>query len=205
MNKPLLTSSILTLALLSTHTFAADAGFGVFGAVGQAKHELKADNNGIDDSDTSFTLGGEYRFNSNFSVDVRYDNFGAMNYRYADDFSSVDIDYAMTSFSSSVKGILPLSEQFSLFAKVGISRWDIDVDLSATQDNINYSYSESFSDSGTDFHYGFGGQFAINNNLVIGLEYTMFSAGVSNDSDPEDTSSADYDISNLSLSLGYNF
>ena len=205
MNKLLITSSILTAALFSAPSFAADAGFGIFGAVGQAKHELDVVDNGIDDSDTSFAFGGEYRFNSNFSVDVRYDDFGEMNYRGTNEFLSSEVDYAMSSFSSSVKGILPISEQFSIFGKVGISSWSIDVDFKVTSNLIDYPISDSFSDSGTDFHYGFGGQFAINDNFVIGLEYTMLSAGVSDDSDPEDTSSADYDISNLSLSLGYNF
>lgn len=201
----LLASSLITATLSGVPSSNTEAGFGIFGAIGQSSHELVIVHGKIDDSDTSIAFGGEYRFNKNFSANVRYDDFGKMNFRKTNDSSTGAADYSISALSTSVKGSLPLSDQFSIFAKIGFSSWDLDLDVKVTSNTTADSLSGSSSFSGTDYHYGFGGQFSINNNFVIGLEYTVLSAGLSVDSDSDDTSSGDYDISNLSLSLGYNF
>ena len=181
--------------MFSTQSFAGDAGFGIFGAVGQASHDYYD----IDESDTSLAFGGEYRFNTNFAIEARYDDFGTATYNATDEYSTSQVEYSSSAFSGGVKGMLPLSEQFSLFAKVGLSSWDIDGKVSATSNVLNYSGSSSESVSGTDFYYGFGGQFLINESLAIGLDYIMLTADI----DLEDA--GNYDINNLSLSLAYHF
>ena len=180
MNKLLITSSILTAALFSVPSFADDAGFGIFGAVGQAKHDFTIQN----ESDTSFAIGGEYKFNSNFSIEVRYDDYGTAEFRaYETDTISYAFDISGSSFGAGVKGIIPLNEQFNLFAKIGLASWNLD--------------TAGGDESGTDLYYGFGAQYMATEQFGLGLDYTML--------DTEIVDGVDYELSNLSLSASFYF
>ena len=204
MNKLSISSSVLTVIMLSAPSFAGDSGFGVFGAIGQAKHDIDISNDNdiriTNDSDTSFAIGGEYRFNSNFTIEVRYDDYGNMTTSPKDEGVTGYNEILADSLSAGIKGGIPLSEQFSIFAKIGFSSWDINTNYSFNYSSLNSTSTESgsLSESGKDLYYGFGGQYSINENIVIGLDYTMLTIDVDNES-------PDYDIGNLSLSLGYNF
>ena len=192
MNKLLL--PLLATTLLSAPSFADNSGFGVFGAIGQAKHDIEI----INDSDTSFAIGGQYRFNSNFAIEVRYDDYGNLTTVSTEENIIGDNKISTDSLSAGVKGAIPLSDQFSIFAKIGFSSWDINTNYSYSSLDSSVSRSGSLSESGTDLYYGFGGEYSINENIVIGLDYTMLTMDIDNDS-------PDYDIGNFSLSLGYNF
>ena len=176
----LLTSSLITAALLSAPSFAADTGFGIFGAIGQAKHDFTIQNG----SDTSFAIGGEYRFNSNFSIEARYDDYGTAEFRaYETDTISYPLDISGSSFGAGVKGIIPLNEQFSLLAKIGLASWELD--------------AAGDEESGTDLYYGFGVQYMATEQFGLGLDYTMLDAEVEG--------GIDYELSNISLSASFYF
>ena len=55
-------------------------------------------------------------------------------------------------------------------------------------------------DNGNDLYYGFGAQYNINSQVTVGLEYTITKMGISTEG-----VSADFDVKNMSLSLGYKF
>lgn len=173
MNK-LLTSSLITAALLSAPSFAESNGFGIFGAIGQANHDIIS----LSDSDTSFAIGGEYKFNANFAVEGRYDDYGSVDFNEAD-----SGDVSGSSFGAGVKGIIPLNEQFSLFAKMGLASWN----LGDSEDD----------ESGTDLYYGFGAQYMATEQFGLGLDYTML--------DAEIVDGIDYELSNISLSASFYF
>ncbi len=204
MNRLFLSSSLLSAIILSAPSFAGNSGFGVFGAIGQAKHDIDISNDDNikirNDSDTSFAIGGEYRFNSNFAIEVRYDDYGDMTTGPTEEGVTGYNEISADSLSAGIKGAIPLSKQFSIFAKIGFSSWDINTNYSYNYSSINSTPTESgsLSESGKDLYYGFGGQYSINENIVIGLDYTMLTIDVDNET-------PDYDIGNLSLSLGYNF
>ena len=89
----------------------------------------------------------------------------------------------MSGFNASLRGALPVGEQFSLFAKVGMMFWDVDVD----------SAELSGSDSGEDFSWGIGAGFDFTETLGATVEYQGFEV--------EDTDTVDL----ISASLVWKF
>lgn len=142
-------SSLVISSLLASPSFAADSQYSIFGSLGRASHDIPEF---IDGSDTSFGLGGLYQFNENFSLEVRYDNYGEADQQASQAFAlaiqdevqlgiraesgdnSVNISdttlvnaIETTALSFGVIGGLPIGEQFNLYAKLGISFWDTDI------------------------------------------------------------------------------
>lgn len=174
MNK-LFLSSLITASLLSAPSFADEPRFGLFGALGQADHDLP----GLSESATSFALGGEYKFSENFALEGRYDDYGTAEYRAFGE----SADISASSFGVGVKGLIPLNEQFSVFAKIGFASWDLEAD--------------GDDESGSDLYYGFGAQYMATEQLGLGIDYTMM--------DAEIVDGIDYELSNLSVSATFYF
>jgi OOP family OmpA-OmpF porin len=136
------------------------AGIGYFG--------LDAD--GFDGSDTAFKLFGGYRMNQYFATELEYIDGGKP------DDSGFEID--ISGFNLSVLGSWPVTEQFDVFAKLGVLFWDAE--------------ARGFGDeSGEDFSYGIGADFKFGDNWAIRGEYQRFEI--------EDTDTADL------VSLGVYF
>lgn len=92
---------------------------------------------------------------------------------------------------------MPINEQVSLNARLGIARWDVDVnEIDSAFPGVNFDYS----DSGTDLYYGLGGQFKLNNHLSIGIEYTILPIEATFDGD-----TIDHKVDNIACSLSYSF
>ena len=94
---------------------------------------------------------GGYRLNNNFDIEGSYYDFGEMS----NGGNSLDID----GLSLGVVGSVPLSDTFSVFAKVGAHFWDADI-----SGPIVGQFSD---DSDTDLFYGVGVDYALNDQWSI--------------------------------------
>lgn len=140
-------AAVLLSAFVAAPAVAADIYAGI--NVGSAK----IDSPGFG-STTSFALLGGYSFNENFAAEVAYTNFGSKDYPTVSGVKS-------SAMSVSGVGSLPINEQFSVFAKLGIA--------STTLEATGFA-----STSKTDLTYGFGGQFNINRQVGIRLGYDTY-------------------------------
>lgn len=189
MKKSTLILASIAATFLAAHSHAdSESGATLFGSLGQASYK----NSGGSESDTSFAIGGGYRFNQNFALEARYDDFGKISDSATDSGLTASASVAASAMALSVKAGVPLSDMFSLYAKLGLSFWDVDTKFSAS--GFGESQSGSISMSGNDFHFGLGGEFNIADNILIGLEYSMLNI------DDIDT-----DVNNLSLTASFNF
>lgn len=193
MNKTMIIPAVMA-ALFSVNSYAEAPHAYAFGALGQAKYK---DDSGSE-SDTSFGIGGGYWFNENFAIEGRYDDFGEVEETERYGTATSTSKASASAFGFNLLAGVPLNEQFKIYAKVGVSFWDLDSIHQESDPEFNYqqSYSESFS--GNEFTYGFGAQFQVNNALSLGAEYSSFAI-------EDKKKELDGDINNVSLYASFNF
>lgn len=143
------------LALIAASAFAVtpaladDSGFYVGAGIG----EFGVDVGGFDGSDTGFKLFGGYHFNKYFGLELEYLDGGTV------EDSGLELD--VSGFNASGIGVLPVGENFSLFAKLGMLFWDVDTNGFG-------------SDSGEDFSWGIGAGYSFTDQFGMRLEYQGF-------------------------------
>lgn len=152
---------------------AGEQGFYVGGSVGEAKAKDFCDTGGIaglvvttcNDKDTAMKVFAGYQFMRHLAVEASYMKLGDL---------SADITFAGlpgsvagdgSAFSLAVLGLLPLSEQFSLFGKIGMAKTEVDASGSIG------GISVSASDDETELHYGIGVLFNFTRNWGVRAEW----------------------------------
>jgi OOP family OmpA-OmpF porin len=124
-------------------------------------------------------IGGGYHFMPYFGVEVDYAKSG-------DSASVGGGSYSVSSFQAAAVGTLPINPMFDLYAKLGLAS------------NTVGGAVCSASCSKTDLMFGFGGQFNINKQVGIRLEYDDL--GHATDSGVDDIA-----VSTISVGVVYNF
>jgi OOP family OmpA-OmpF porin len=97
-------------------------------------------------------IGGGYRFTENWGVEANYAQSGKST-------SVAGADYKFTALQLAATGTYPINNQFDVYAKLGFSANKFDVTPSVA------------SNSKTSFLYGVGGQYNINQQWGVRLEY----------------------------------
>lgn len=202
--KQIISTLVLTTGcFLAAPTYADSKAF-VVGGLGQAKYKTDSDS----ETATSFLIGGGYKFNENFAVEARYEDFGEIKD------SETEADFMFTSkvasnaYTLSVIGGLPINESFNLFAKVGVGFWDIDISSSERDTITNNRFSDKISFSDNDFVYGFGAEYTVNDQFGITAEYTSLNIDYKETQtigDVSSTTELDVDINNLVVSARFYF
>jgi OOP family OmpA-OmpF porin len=150
----------LAVATLAFSPVVALADSGPYVGAGIGYFGLDVD--GFDASDTAFKAFGGYRANQYFAAELEYIDGG----KPEDGGFEIDI----SGFNLSALGSWPITEQFDVFAKLGVLFWDAE--------------ARGFGDeSGEDFSYGLGVDFKFGENWAIRGEYQRFEI--------EDTDTAD--------------
>ena len=165
--RKLLTASLLALTAVSTLALSQDTGWYAGLGFGQSKAK-NVDCSGTtscDDKDTAFNIFGGYRFNKNFGAELGYWDLG----KYTASGTGFTDEIKAKGFELSAVGTLPINEKFSIYAKVGAFRWDLDVNVSATGLG-----SASESESGTDLTYAIGFKYHFTKNIAAGLAWQRF-------------------------------
>jgi OOP family OmpA-OmpF porin len=131
---------------------AADEGLYIGAGVGS----MGVDVGGFSGDDVGYKVLAGWMLTPYLGAEVEYIDGGTAEDR------GVEID--VSGFNASLRGAYPFTDQFSVFAKVGMMFWDADVD----------SFDVSGSDSGEDFSWGVGAGFDFTDNLGVTVEYQGF-------------------------------
>jgi hypothetical protein len=156
----------VTAVFLAEHSYAAEHGFYIGGAVGQTRTEEKFDfGNFFDDRDSSYKIMGGFRPFDWFAIEGSYFDFGdvTLNQDTPD----------LSPFRLSQRGygafgmFLWEFTAIDLFAKTGIIRSSAKTRSNSIIGPLN------FTDHDTDYAWGFGGQMRFG-KLATRLEYERF-------------------------------
>jgi OOP family OmpA-OmpF porin len=177
----------LSAALAATSAQAADTGFYVGGSLGQSKindfegsdfdAELLAtlglpSSTSTDDTDTGWKAFAGYRIMKYLAVEGAYTDFGEFTANSTLALGTVNTTIEADAWTVSALGILPLGDQFSLFARLGVNFWN--ADISAVGTGSGGVATESGSEDGTDMVYGVGAAYSFNQNLSVRGEWERY-------------------------------
>ena len=175
----------LSASLVFSTTAAAEH-FYVGGNVGQAEvDDLCGELSDVgtvtscDEKDTAFKLFAGYKFNQYFAVEGFYADFGEVSATVNG--TDVDVDY--DGYGLSVVGILPATDNFDVFAKLGYYHAEADASSSVG----------SVSSSGSDVTYGIGASYSFTEAFAVRAEWERFNTD------------DDADIDLLSAGVSYSF
>lgn len=133
-----------------------------------------------------------YLVNDNFAIDLSYFDYGNSIYKT----SSVSTRTKSSSKSIGFSSHFDLSKKLLLTARGGISFWEFDaVEAFTTSTNV-----WTFSDNGMDPYYGLGLEYNLDDKVSLGLDLSYIKMGI----EPSNLT-ADHEVINTSLSLGYRF
>jgi len=123
----------------------------------------------VDGKDTAWKLYGGYMLNRSFGIEAAYVNLGAVS--YSGDFFGdpvTDGKVEVTGFNIAGIGSLPISEQLSVFGKLGLFIWEVEAS--------DITGGAPFSDTadGTDISFGVGVGYNFTRNLGVRAEWEMF-------------------------------
>lgn len=184
MKKALLGLSII--AILSPATASAENFSSYMGvSVGHTELDLNGDGAetlntygiSLDDTDVGFKFYGGARVNKYIALEIYYVDLGKVTATDGSTTATIQTD----GFGISALGILPISNNFELFAKVGTFKWDATLEAPGV----------TLGDDDLDETYGIGASFLMD-QLSIRVEYERY--GVDG---------ADYDM--FSAGLAYNY
>jgi OOP family OmpA-OmpF porin len=159
MRKTKLLSTLLLSATLGVAAFGAhaqDKGFYAGAGVGQSF----VDEGIYDDEDTAFSVFGGYQFNPYFGLEAGYADFGKIEAKGVGPALEAD-----TAYLTAV-GSLPITDNFSAYAKAGFHNWNLDSELPGLVSDSD--------DSGTDPTYGLGVQYRFTDHVALRGEYSRF-------------------------------
>ncbi|PSW05511.1 porin family protein [Photobacterium lipolyticum] len=145
----------LSPALVSAKNMSGAYVGGVIGVTqfeysSEDKASIADDGGIIDDSDTGYKVFGGYQFNKYTAIEGFYADLGGVKIKYPSD--DLKMNAGAKSFGVSVLGIIPVSHNFEILAKVGFQSWNA---KSIDNDGL------FVSDDGTDLTFGAGVAFTL--------------------------------------------
>lgn len=186
-------TALITVAAMSAgFTSGAHAQEGIHPYVGANYGFYKSGDGDYDEDRDLWEVYGGLALHRYFAVEANYANLGKMS----NAFSEVNSD----GWGLSVVGQLPLTEMFSVYAKLGNFWYNTEVDLSLN-DNV-----ENFDSDGNEPFYTVGVGFGNAEPFTVTLEYTRFNADVNIDELDElaeNSDSGDLDTAKIGVRLAF--
>jgi OOP family OmpA-OmpF porin len=187
--KSILSVFVLSAAFFSTSAFAQGMYIAGSAGLGMAASSVKTDNDALFTAPTyrnlntsvangtamDGTLG--YTFNPNFAAEVGYFNSGTLAYSGTFTGGTVKSDIKITGFRLAVVGIAPLSDQFSVFGKLGYGMYTNDSAATITVGTVAVSASDSVKKNSVG--YGAGVMYKLVDNVSLRASYEMIGSDVS--------------------------
>jgi OmpA-OmpF porin, OOP family len=155
----------------------------------------------VDGKNTGYKIFGGYEFNPHFGVEISLIDLGRAKYSGSYLGSAVTggkVD--VVGLNGSAVGIVPVSESFSLFGKIGIFAWE------ASWSDVTNGVPLKAQDNGADLSIGIGFNVNFTKNFSARVELERFKAGGGEDyssGNPNLTSSANIDF--VSFGLVFKF
>ena len=119
----------------------------------------------VNDSDTTYTLRGGYRFHPNFAVELGYYDLGSYGFSGTLGSTAVSGTAKAKSYGISLVAIAPLSPAFDIYGRLGWAESELKVNASTTLVNANSSDRQS------EATYGVGARWNLNKNVGIFAEW----------------------------------
>lgn len=161
--------SALLLSALSSTTYAAIPG--VYLGAGAGYNSMRDFTNATasDAGGLGGTLFAGYNFNEYVGLEASYRQFTDTNY-YFDDNSNLGFETSMHSFNLVAKGYIPfgLDDRFNLYVFLGASNVHVSNDVNY----LNIRNITSESNSAILATAGIGLDYAVNQHVTVGVEYT---------------------------------
>lgn len=201
--------SLIAISVLSTASISSATEGLYFGLnIGQASYDVSLSDAALlddgslssaslDDSDTSLSLTVGYQMTPNFSIEGGYIDLGEFSFDATSNGSGwlypagpVNATIETTGLFFDVKGQVPLTEKISLYGKLGLLKWDADVNVSISLG----SGSESIDD--TDTFIGMGGSVILSQDeastIALNVDYTLY-----------ELDDLDVDVFSVGIQIGY--
>lgn len=183
-NTTTLAAGCLGLVMVASPSVAAEwyagAGVGQTDVPGFSLSDLddgSLTSGSVDGTDTGWTLYGGVRLNKYLGLEADYIDLGtfridAVSDGTGTDFAAGPVTAAASAdgFSLSALGLIPVSDNFDLFARAGY--FDIDVDTTVT--DSTGLVGDGTSDDG--FVYGIGAQYNFRAPFTLRLEWNRYDA-----------------------------
>ncbi len=128
-----------------------------------------------------------YRFNKYFALEGGYINFG--------DYGNGVAEASTDGFTTAIKGSYPLTNQLSIYGKLGQLWWETDYRLG----NLNGKYDDE------SLFVGGGIAYAINPQFLVTAEYTVYDADLDAQDVADDLDDANFDTDFKQASLGIEY
>lgn len=113
-----------------------------------------------DDEDTGMKLFGGYKFNKNIAIEGQWTDLGEVSATGPGGTATVEVD----GFGVAAVGMIPLSERFGLFGKVGAFMWDASGGGAAS----------GTDEDGTDIMFGAGVNWNLTQKFGLRAEWERF-------------------------------
>lgn len=188
---------LMIAAILSTMTLPALASnLYVVADVGQVKYEVDS----ASETKTGFTLGGGYKFNDTFAIEVAYRDLGEIKeHEYEDlgggDYYEENFKNEFSALQVSLVAGFPVSEAVDLYGRLGYA--DIDLDYSFSDVEVIDGSESTFTGSGTmsrsEVLFGVGASYSLSDTFTLRAEYGQYGKF------------EEIEISSLTLGLTYGF
>ena len=156
--------SAIVILLVANTSVHAEQSFFVGASIGQSYVEENdvLPGEDFDDEEFAFKAFAGYQFHKHFAVELDYLNYGEPE----DNILGIDTEindlYAVALYGV---GILPLTEKFDLFVKLGGAYWDGEAKASVG------GISATSDEDGTELAYGLGASYAFTEKFAVRAEY----------------------------------
>lgn len=173
-------NKFIAVAVLTSVISAPAFAEGFYGFADLGKNKLADACTGVtagqtcSDSGTAFRFGGGYQLNPNLALEASYLNIGEASKLIDTSTPGVTVNATakVTAFQLGGVGILPLNEQFSVFAKAGVAL--ATTDISGTVTGLPGVTFPSSSSKNNNFSWGLGARYILNDKLAVRAQYEDF-------------------------------
>jgi OOP family OmpA-OmpF porin len=123
------------------------------------------------DNHSGYKAGGKvyggYNITNTWAVEAGYADFGKRSYNYTQGGAAGGINTDAHSYYVAGKGTWPVAQDFAVFGKLGVAR---------NHNEVNTSGIAAFSgdENKTALYASVGGEYAINKNVKVSLEYENY-------------------------------
>lgn len=146
-----------------------------------------------DESDLGYKLFGGYQFNENFALEGGYFNLGKFDYSLSTGTGTADGSIEVMGLNLDIVGILPITENFSAFARVGATYAQAEDSFGGTL----FVTDPNPKEESLNYKFGAGLQYAITDAVGVRLEAERYRI--------DDAVGDDGDIDLVSIGLTYRF
>ncbi|MGV8899134.1 MAG: OmpA family protein [Burkholderiaceae bacterium] len=126
-----------------------------------------------DDRDTGYKIYGGYKINKNFAVEGGYFDLGEFGYAATTSTGTLNGNSKIKGLNLDLIGMLPITEKFSAFGRVGVNYADVKDSFTGTEASV-YGANANPSERAANLKVGLGLQYAFTESLAMRAEVERY-------------------------------